>query len=64
MRASILRRLIVLSVAVTAAAGGPVQARSAAGGHVGVPRWLDQTVYRPDSPLLECDCEFVRRGPE
>jgi hypothetical protein len=66
MRASILHRLIALSAIVTAAACGPVQATSATRGEVGPPQWLDQTIYRPDCPVLEYDrdCRVDRREPE
>ena len=56
MAASILRRLVVLSVVVTTLACGPVQATSGTRAQLGEPQWLEQTVYRPNSPVIESDC--------
>jgi len=66
MKTQILRRLIALSAVAPALACGPVQATSATWAQLGVPHWLDHTVYRPNSPALEYDCDgrFDRRAPE
>jgi hypothetical protein len=57
-----LRRLVVASVAIAAAVGtSPVQAASD-WQLQSAPRWLDQTVYRPNCPAHDFDggCAFAR----
>ena len=64
MKTQILRCLIAMPAVVTALACGPVQATSATWAQPGVPQWLDHTVYRPNSPAHEYDCDgrFDRRA--
>ena len=46
-------------VGVTVAVGAIAPARAASNWHASraAPYWFDQTVYRPDCPMADCDCD-------
>jgi hypothetical protein len=52
-----LRRLVVIAAVVAAGLIGPAQAGSDRHTDRFAPRWLDQTVYRPDCLIADCDCD-------
>ena len=58
MRAPARRRLVTVLMCATIALGAalPSQARSE-WLNLNEPRWLDQTVYRPNCPLVDCACD-------
>lgn len=52
-----LLRLIIITAAIAAGDMAPAQATSDWRGGRFAPHWLDQTVYRPDCLLADCDCD-------
>jgi len=52
-----LLRLAALMISATVVLGGPAQARSDGWIDPAAPRWVDQTVYRPNCLPADCACD-------
>lgn len=55
-------RVVVLVFAVAVGGSAPAHARSETTANAAPPRWLDQTVYRPNCPRAEYDKDCLLDG--
>ena len=54
---ALLRLVVVIVAAMAAAALTPAHAASDWRVAQAAPQWVDQTVYRPNCPKTDCDCD-------
>ena len=62
MISTALFRLAIVALVAASAVGA---ARAGPDWHASrfAPQWLDQTVYRPDCPAVDCDCDCQSARP-